>query len=671
MRAARLASYARAAVVAAAILATCAGAARGADYLLVIEAQPQRLAAGADQPCAITVRATDTTGAPAPDGTEVTFVTTLGHIDPQRALTAGGLARAELKSPTPGRAEVSILVGNQHEMVMVEFSSRGPAAAAAPKPPPMVRIDGGYVAYSADYDCITATDKARARHGHLVVEAGNIQYEVTRGVLKAQHDVRVHSGAAELEGDRACYSVPTCDGVLLRTENGVERISFRGEDLQPSSSAVASGASFLPTDTSDTTTWIVARDATVFPNDRIQFSSATLYVGDRRIFSLPYYVAPLRGQRSLLNQMFSISSSGGLNLDLPFYYSANQTHAGSLHLRHRAGGTYGYGRPGWSLGLEERYRLGAGSAGTVAIDDLTESTRSMRIDHQIEFAPLTRLNMGVNYYRYNPSYPGALTARALYSSRLSHADLNVMALASSIGGTSSWSVDGSMRWNDRPIAHSGFNYDVVSSLGYGSSQYGYGGGVLASAGFGLGPPDWEIAKSTSAGLDLFQQYTWAQIGGSRTNFSARALLRQGLGALGTANLSYNLDISRGGFYSTYGRQQINLNAYLGQAPLWRAAGYISYSLDRASTFASGSVSYRLPIEKKSSGTSPWRLDLRGSYAQFGTANSMSSRVAIGRALGDYEVLMCYSPTANYGYGSYGYGYGRGKSFWIEFGALGM
>jgi len=658
-------------VVAAVVVAAFAAAARAADYRLEIEAQPQRLAAGGDQPCAITVRASDALGAAVPDGTEVTFVTTLGRIDPQRALTAGGLARAELTSQTLGRAEVSILVGNQHEMVVVEFSGGGPATASPPKPAPMVKVEGKYVAYSADYDCITATDNARARHGRLVVEAGNIQYEVGRGVLKAQHAVRVRAGTATLEGERACYSVATCDGMLLRTENGVERISFREEDLQPSSSPAIGAASFLPTDTSNTTTWIVARDATIFPNDRIQFSSATLYVGGRRIFSLPYYVAPLRGQRSLLNQVFSISSSGGLNLDLPFCYSANETHAGSLHLRRRAAGSYGYGRSGWSLGLQEQYRLGPASVGTVAVDDLTESTRSMRIDHQIEFAPLSRLNMGVNYYRYNPSYPGALTARALYSSRLSDADLNVMALGSSIGGASSWSVDSSMRWSDRPIAHTGVNYDVVSTLGYGSSQYGYGGGVLASAGFGLGPPNWEISRSTSAGLDLFQQYTWAQIGGSRTTFNARALLRQGLGALGSANLSYTFDISRGGYYSSYGRQQLNLNAYLGQAPLWRASGYVSYSLDRASTFASGSISYQLPIEKKSSATSPWRLDLRGSYAEFGAANSMSSRVAIGRALGDYEVLLCYSPTANYGYGSYGYGYGRGKSFWVEFGAIGF
>jgi hypothetical protein len=656
------------ALLVALTLAPCAVAV-AAGYGVDIEAQPQRLRAGSKQRCAITVRVTDSLGASVPDGTEVTFVTTLGRIDPQRALTAAGLARAELTSQTPGRAEVSILVGTQHEVVLVEFT--GAATAATAKPAPVVKVEGKYVAYSADCDCITATDNARARHGHLVVEAGNIQYEVERGLLKAQHAVRVRSGAATLEGERACYSVTTCSGVLLRTQNGVERVSFRGEDLQPSASTPPGTVNLLPTDTSNTSTWIVARDATIFPNDRIQFSAATLFVGARRIFSLPYYVAPLHGQRSLLNQIFSISSSGGLNLDLPFYYSANETHAGSLHLRRRAAGSYGYGRSGWSLGLEERYRLGDASTGAIAVDDLTESTRSLRVDHQIELGPASRLTMGMNYYRYNPSYPGALTGRAFYSSRLSGADLNVIALGSSIGGTSSWSLDSSMRWGNRAIGHSGVDYDVTTMLGYGSSQYGYGGGLLTGVGLGLGPPDWQITGSTSATLDLFQQFTWAQLGGNRTTSDVRAALRQGLGALGNATLSYTFNISSGGLYSSYGRQDLNLSAYLAKGFDWRASGYVSYSLDRPSMFASGNVSYQLPIEQKSSGPSPWRLDLRGSYAKFGVANSMSSRIAIGRAIGSYEVLLCYSPTANYGYGSYGYGYGRGKSFWVEFGGVGF
>ena len=645
------------------------GTALAAGYRIELQAQPARPRAGTAEPCAITAKITDALGSPVRDGTEVTFITTLGTIDPPRARTSGGLARAELRSTTAGTAEVSVLVEGQREVTVIEFV--GAAVKPSPRPAPMIKIQAKYVAYSADHDCITATDHARAEHGALVIEAGNLQYEVSRGMLKAQHGVRVTSGGKTLEGERACYHVMTCDGVLLRAQEGVERVAFRADDLAaPAPEPFGESASFLPTDTSDTNTWIVAREVVVFPSDRIQFTDARLYVGDRRIFSLPHYVAPLHGQRSLLNQIFSISSTGGLNLDMPFYYAADESHAGSLHLRRRSSGGYGYGGIGWSLGLEEQYRFGPGSRGTLAVDDLTESTRSVRLDHAIEFGPGSRVDMGVNYYRYSPSYPGALTGRAFYSRRLSGADLNVIALGSSVAGIANWSVDGNMRWGDRPLGRTGIGYDLTANLGYGGAQYGYGGGLCFGGGVGISPSPWEISKSTTATLDLAQQVVWAQVGGQRTALDLRGMLRQGLGNLGSAMVSYSYDLSRGGYYSSYGRQQLSLNAYLSQGLAWRASGYASYALDLKSLFASGSLSYSLPLQRNDLGESPWRFDLRGSYAQFGTGQSTNSRIAIGRAVGAYEALLCYSPTGNYGYGSYGYGYGRGKTLWLEFSPLG-
>jgi hypothetical protein len=658
-----------AALAAAALVLLAVETAVAIPYALQVQAQPQRPRADGIEPCAITVRVTDPLGAPARDGTQVTFVTTLGTLDPQAALTGGGIARTELKSATAGRAEVSILVEGQRDKIVVEFV--GARAKPPPKPAPMVKITGKYVAYSADYDCITAADDAQAQHGALKIEAGNLQYEVARGVLKAQHAVRISGGGATLEGERACYRVGAGEGVLLRAQDAVERIAFRADDLRAAAPGATQASDFLPTDTSSTNTWVVAREAIVFPNERIQFDNARLYVGNRRIFSLPHYVTPLSGQRSLLNQVFNISSGGGINLDLPFYYHANESHAGSLHIIRRAAGNYGYGRTGWSLGLQEQYRLGNNSRGTLAVDDLLDSTRSLRLDHQIEFNPRSRVNMGLNYYRWDSSYPAALTGRAFYTQRLSSADLSVIGLTSAIGGTASWSLDGNMRWRPKPIFRTGVNYDLSANLGYGSSQYGYGGGLCFGGGVGLTPREWNITRTTAASLDLAQQLTFAQIGGMATTFDARAVLRQSLGSLGAATLSYDYTLSQGGYYATYGRQQLSLNAYLNRGTVWRASGFASYSLDLNSIFASGNVSYRLPFQISAYGQSPWRLDLRGSYTAFGTARTMSSRIAIGRAIGQYEALLCFSPNGSYGYGSYGYGYGHGKSFWVEFAPAGF
>jgi hypothetical protein len=478
--------------------------------------------------------------------------------------------------------------------------------------------------------------------------------------------VRIHRAGAgtTLEGDRCCYYVARCQGTVLRARDAVERIAFDADNLGAPAADAVPDADFAPVDSADTRTWIVARDVIVFPSERIQFTDASLYVGDKRMFSLPYYVAPLSGEHALLNQLLSLSSSGGINLDLPFYYAADSAHAGALHLRHRAANGYGFGAPGWSLGIEEQYRLSADSTGTLAVDDVTESTRSMRLDHELDLGARGRVNMGLNYYRYSPDYPGALTGRAFYSRRLQGADLDVIALGSTVGSLTNWSLDANMRWGGREIGRSGVGYDVTTNMGYGGGQLGYGGGLCLGGGLGVSPPAWDIAKSTSATLDLTQQYTWAQIGGVATTFDARAALRQGLGGLGSMSLSCSYNLSRGGYYSSYGREQITLNAYLSQGTIWNASGYASYSLDQGGLFASGGASYRLPIGERG-GELPWRLDLRGSFTRFGTSRAMNSRVAIGRALGRYEALLCWSPSASAGYGSYGYGYGAGKTFWIE------
>ena len=666
MRTSRRTSYLPGAALAAALMLLPAGFAVAAGYQLELQAEPRLTVVEAAAPVAITVKVTDATGAPAADGTEVIFVTTLGAIAPENAATLGGLARAELTSTVPGKAQVSVLVAGQREVVEVEFKGAA-ASRPAPKPSSMVRIDGRYVAYSAEYDCITATDRARARQGDLVIEAGNIQYQITRGLLKAQHDVRVSSGEANLEGDRLSYSVSSGSGTLLCARERVERIGFHADDLA-ARAAAQDNADFAPLDTSDTNTWVVARDAIVFPRDRIQFSNATLYVGNKRVLTLPHYVAPLRGQGGLLNQVFSFTSSGGVNLDLPFYYAADSAHVGSLHLRHRARGGYAYGGRGWSLGIEEQYRLSPGSAGKLAVDNLTASTRSLRLDHSLDFGPDARASLGVNYYRYNPSYPAALTGRAFYYHRLPDADLNVIALGSSIGGAANWSLDTNLRWGGMELGRSGIGYDVTANLGYGGGQVGYGGGLGMGAGLGVAPPAWKIGKRTAATLDLAQQYQWAQVGNLRSMFDAQAVLRQGLGGLGVMSLSYNYSLSQGGYYASYGRQRLNLNAYLNRGMLWNASGYASYSLDRDTLFASGGISYHLPIDEKGAEL-PWRLDLRGSYTHFSTATAVNSRVALGRALGRYEVLLCYSPTSSYGYSTYGYG--SGKSFWVELAPLGF
>ena len=74
----------------------------------------------------ITAIVGDANNNPVPDGTEVTFVTSLGLISPGTATTGQGVAQATLRSATaPGTATVTVTVGNLTQQVQVEFIASG------------------------------------------------------------------------------------------------------------------------------------------------------------------------------------------------------------------------------------------------------------------------------------------------------------------------------------------------------------------------------------------------------------------------------------------------------------------------------------------------------------------------------------------------------------------
>lgn len=85
-------------------------------------AEAREMPADGTSTTTITAVLTDAAGRPIPDGTKVTFRTSLGMISPGTATTTGGIAEATLRSATqPGTATVTAKAGSLSDRVKVRF----------------------------------------------------------------------------------------------------------------------------------------------------------------------------------------------------------------------------------------------------------------------------------------------------------------------------------------------------------------------------------------------------------------------------------------------------------------------------------------------------------------------------------------------------------------------
>jgi hypothetical protein len=624
---------------------------------------------------AIIVEVRDASGQPVPDGTEVRFVTTLGQVTPN-AQTVRGIARGTVTSSTAGTAEVTALAGGQSARVQVEFTRDAGMDEGMSK---VIRIRGAYTAFSSEMQVVVASDHARFEQGRLTIEAATMQYALGQGVLKAQDEIVVRGTDSKLEGDRLSYEVASTQGVLLRADATVEKMFFRGSSLQVySTEGSLTPQLFYLMDLSDAKTWILADSITVFPNERIQFVRPQVYYKGIKLVGMPYYeikLGTLRSQEGFLNQVFSFTSAAGLNVDLPVYYAATQSHTGALRIRRFGRGSWGsgYAGEGWSLGLEEQYRIGSGQ-GTLSLDNLLEGTRSLRLEHHQEFGSDSRADISFNHYRYDERFPAITSGTAFYYRRMGKMDLNLIGRGSSSSSSTDWALEGNLRSSRR--TRGGLQYDVVTEMGYGNSLSG--SSLTAEEGrpprLGLGaglylyPPARRLDEKTDLTPTLSVS-TYHLLGaGSRQSLDARVGLRRTLGSASSATLTYSYSLSRGISLVSGGGQRLDLNIYAGQGLTWQTSLYTSYDLSSNGVFGSITASYVLPFERTDNGGAKWRADGTFGYSRLSNVSTEDSRISVSRDIGNYVVSLVYSPTGAASYSSYwgGFGSNLGRRIWLEF-----
>jgi adhesin/invasin len=142
----------------------------GPPFTVTVAAFPTSTVVGA--PIVITAAVQDQSANPVPDGTVVTFATSLGTIAPPTGTTTGGTVAATLSSNVAGTAIVTATAGARWGTTIVTFTP-GVSFTITVLASPLVIPIGGYTS--------TVTATVRDQYGNLVSDGTRIDFSTSLG----------------------------------------------------------------------------------------------------------------------------------------------------------------------------------------------------------------------------------------------------------------------------------------------------------------------------------------------------------------------------------------------------------------------------------------------------------------------------------------------------------
>lgn len=615
-----------------------------------LRVDPDVLPANGISTATITVVVYDSAGFPVSDGTPVAFTTTLGTIDPPTTTLLSRTARATLRSPTtPGIARISVTVGSGHAEYEVEFVD----SETYSRTTRYFSVSGDrdtYIAYGVDAQVITTSGNAEWRFGTITVRTDlKTDFDLIGQVLFAEgtagaNRVTITNGQQTLQGDRLIYHVQRRRGTLFAVSPQPRKVVFSGMELKSQeqqgtagNDRTASGGEedgpdiISPPEYTAAGYWITAQRMTIYPQDKIQFQKAAIYLQGKRLMAWPHYVLPLNG--AVTSDILGINTLGGISLDMPFYYRANPSGTGAIRLRHFGSDGFYSDAPGWSLGLEEEYYVGHRGQGFFAVDQLFRRDWGIYWQHEHQFSPTTKADIFVDF----PYHENLFTRLSLYKdTKAGHLGVETFASRPS-EGSSTLFTQAFFQTPSRRLSKD-LSYSTSFNLFHSRNPDSPHGNVVGqSANLVLYPRPIPLGKSTaltgSVRTNLFNDSSGQRGISWGTNWN----LRQQLGKSLQASIGYSLD--GGGGFSSFGAGRASSNYLTFQ--LFGSQGnklygnlYVTRDLKNQFSYGSGYVSYRLsPL---------WRVGLFAYRSDFLSTSFNDLEISLGRVLFQRELVVAWS-----------------------------
>lgn len=452
---------------------------------VTVTAAPDVIYADGKSTTVITATVRDSGGSLAANGTSVRFTTTLGTLTPDTATTTSGVARIALTSASSaGKATITAVafgegaVGTPPGIAAVDFTEDRQALFS--RDARWIRVDcPEYLVYSADMQILEAQGKKGSAHlsyKGLDVAADALQLDLQTQQLLA-HNVRLQRGRHVLRVAELKYDLSTSAGnaVLADTAQSVTVTGFGLETAPQPLDAAQLPLTANPyrfEDLSDSRVVVSARAITAAPGDQVQFRRASIYSDGKKLLSVPYHVMPMQTDQIFGQQVLGFGS-GGLFVNLPYYYNVTPRSKGTIYLRSSGAGSANLGssltsgvsffgshvgQHGMALDLEQTYEAGRGGTGQFLVSGITRSEWGAQWNHTQRIDESTTGYMFVDYPAHRSLY-----ATSNVSRQFRGFSLNVSASGSRDPGNagfsaSSMTVNTYLQTNPRQLGSTGINY---------------------------------------------------------------------------------------------------------------------------------------------------------------------------------------------------------------------
>lgn len=360
------------------------------------------------------VRSSD--GSLVPDGTSVRFTTSLGAFREVDVRTAAGTARATLQAPNqPGTARVTATVPliATINTLDIEFVADRSAIGRGREYVQVESPENLY--YTHDLRLIVAS----AADQGVEVESGDVRIRASDLQVATDFMSVVATDATLTVGDEPpipCrflkYSIYSRRGIAIATVDGITA----GYELAGGKASLKEGGvmpnEFLFEDVGRAITSIHARRIVAFRSAGVQFHSARLYVGDKKLAAFPLYKLEPSSPNGLFSEQIIGYANGGLQLSYPHYLMLSPEFSSNLRLR--SGTNYARGAGGSRglfLDLENHYRIGAGGEGELALTGIGREDMGLSWSHSQQFDPVTYFSAAVDMPAFEGLYGNVNASR--------------------------------------------------------------------------------------------------------------------------------------------------------------------------------------------------------------------------------------------------------------------
>lgn len=231
-----------------------------------------------------------------------------------------------------------------------------------------VRVTADVFRYDRRTRTLTATGHVVLIADDITIRADELIANLSTGEVRAEGDVRLEVAGQTIRGELLSYNLTTRLGTLYNaatTYTGplvLGPVTLRAARLEGDPARFATGFEAFATtcDPDDPLVSFTAAEIGVIVGDKIVGRRVSVRIGDRRLFTLPYFIIFLRERReSRLAPVVGYSEAEGWFVKTAYSYSLSSSHYGILHADWME-------RLGLGLGIEHAYRIADGRGTALA-----------------------------------------------------------------------------------------------------------------------------------------------------------------------------------------------------------------------------------------------------------------------------------------------------------------